>query len=101
MGIQYVCAKHVNRSDVITTIITVTVSNLVSCIVSHSQSTSTDTKAIESLNFTERFRHKRWWRQSETSLFLMITQVGYFIGAASSDAALLFYIVMLLQYHLH
>ena len=28
------------------------------------------------------------WRSTETTLFLMITWIGYFIGAASSGAAL-------------
>ena len=41
MGIQFVCAKHVNRGGVVTTIVTATVTNLVSRFVSQSQPTST------------------------------------------------------------
>ena len=41
MGIQFACAKHVNKTGVVTTIITATVLNLVSRLVSQSQPTST------------------------------------------------------------
>jgi uncharacterized membrane protein YoaK (UPF0700 family) len=91
MGIQFVCAKHVNRSGVVTTIITATVSNLVSRFVSQSQPTSTGTNNTgESVNAVGEVRHKRWWRwrPTETTLFLMITWIGYFTGAALSGAAL-------------
>jgi uncharacterized membrane protein YoaK (UPF0700 family) len=104
MGIQFVCAKHVNRSGVATTIITATVSNLVSRVVSQSQPPSAGMNNTGgSVNVAERVGHKwLWrWRPTETTLFLMITWIGYFIGAASSGAALFFYHVLLqLQYHL-
>jgi uncharacterized membrane protein YoaK (UPF0700 family) len=104
MGIQFVCAKHVNRSGVVTTIITATVSNLVSRVVSQSQPTSAGMNNTGgSVNVAERVGHKwLWkWHSTETTLFLMITWIGYFIGAASSGAALFFYRVLLqLQYHL-
>jgi uncharacterized membrane protein YoaK (UPF0700 family) len=92
MGIQFVCAKHVNRSGVVITIITATVSNLVSRFVSQSQPTSTGMNNTgESVNAAGGVRHKWWrWRPSETTLFLMITWIGYFTGAALSGAALFF-----------
>lgn len=97
-------AKHVNRSGVVTTIITATVSNLVSRVVSQSQPTSAGMNNTgRSVNVAERVGHKwLWkWHSTETTLFLMITWIGYFIGAASSGAALFFYRVLLqLQYHL-
>lgn len=59
MGIQFVCAKHVNRSDVATTIITATVSNLVSKVVSQSQPTSAGMNNTGgSVNVAERVGHK-------------------------------------------
>jgi uncharacterized membrane protein YoaK (UPF0700 family) len=90
MGIQFVCAKHVNRSGVVTTIITATVSNLVSRVVSQSQPTSAGMNNTgRSVNVAERVGHKWLWKwRTETTLFLMITWIGYFIGAASSGAAL-------------
>ncbi len=90
MGIQFVCAKHVNRSGVATTIITATVSNLVSRVVSQSQPTSAGMNNTGgSVNVAERVGHKWLWKwRTETTLFLMITWIGYFIGAASSGAAL-------------
>jgi uncharacterized membrane protein YoaK (UPF0700 family) len=105
MGIQFVCAKHVNRFGVVTTVITATVSNLVSRLVSQTQPTSTGMNNVstgmnnvstgmnnvESVNAAEGVKHTRWWgRPSETTLFLMITWAGYFTGAASSGAALFF-----------
>jgi uncharacterized membrane protein YoaK (UPF0700 family) len=90
MGIQFVCAKHVNRGGVVTTIVTATVTNLVSRFVSQSQPTSTGMNNTGE-SVAAGVRHK-WcrWRPSETTLFLMITLIGYFTGAALSGAALFF-----------
>jgi uncharacterized membrane protein YoaK (UPF0700 family) len=90
MGIQFVCAKHVNRSGVVTTIITATVSNLASRLVSQSKPTSTSINTIDSVNVIGGIKHKWLGRPSETTLFLMIAWVGYFTGAISSGAALFF-----------
>lgn len=84
MGIQFACAKHVNRSGVVTTIITATVLNLVSRLVSQSQPTSTGMNNTGwSVNVAERVGHKwrRWnWRPIETTLFLMIAWIDTLPG---------------------
>jgi len=84
MGIQVACAKHVNRSGVVTTIITATVLNLVSRLVSQSQPTSTGMNNTSwSVNVAERVGHKwrRWnWRPTETTLFLMIAWIDTLPG---------------------
>ena len=90
MGIQFVCAKHVNGSGVVTTIITATVSNLASRLVTQSKPTSASINTVDSVNVAGGVKHKWLGCPSETTLFLMITWVGYFTGAASSGAALFF-----------
>src|SRR5689334_10456049 len=59
MGVQFVCAKCVNKSGEVTTIITGTVSNLVSRLVSQIQSTSIGTNAVEPGNAAG-VENKRW-----------------------------------------
>jgi uncharacterized membrane protein YoaK (UPF0700 family) len=89
MGIQFICAKHVNRTGVVTTIVTGTLSNLISRLINRDESTtSTEPISIESLTVTEQTKHKSR-HPIKTTLFLTFVWVGYLTGAASSAAALL------------
>jgi uncharacterized membrane protein YoaK (UPF0700 family) len=88
MGIQFICAKHVNRSGVVTTIITGTLSNLISRLINRGELTSDDLTSVEPSTVTQQSKHK-FKHPTNTTLFLIFVWVGYFTGAASSAAALL------------
>lgn len=81
MGIQYTCAKQVNRIGVITTMVTGTLSSLVSCLVDRSKDTGLRTAAAH-----EKREHLY---PNETTVFLASVWGGYFAGAASSVALLI------------
>jgi uncharacterized membrane protein YoaK (UPF0700 family) len=91
MGIQFICAKHVNRSGVVTTMITGTLSSLISRLVDRRKSISAaaDQDNSESLTLADGNKH-RLKSSTETTLFLVVVWGGYFAGAISSAAALFF-----------
>ncbi len=81
MGIQYTCAKQVNRIGVITTMVTGTLSSLVSRLVDRSKDTGLRTAAAHV--------KREHLYPNETTVFLASVWGGYFAGAASSVALLI------------
>jgi uncharacterized membrane protein YoaK (UPF0700 family) len=80
MGIQYTCAKQVNRMGVITTMVTGTLSSLVSRLVDRSKNTGLTTGAAH--------EKREYLYPTETTVFLASVWGGYFVGGASSVALL-------------
>jgi len=80
MGIQYTCAKQVNRLGVITTMVTGTLSSLVSRLVNRSKDTDQTTGAAH--------EKREYLYPTETTVFLASVWGGYFVGGASSVALL-------------
>lgn len=83
MGIQFICARHVNRIGVITTMITGTLSNAIYRLINkeeHSQSIpskdANKSSSSKESNKSQTDGHKR------TTFYLFIVWIGYFIGAA-------------------
>jgi uncharacterized membrane protein YoaK (UPF0700 family) len=93
MGIQFICAKHINRIGVVTTMITGTLSSFISHLVNHRDeqeiSFANQDKDDPSITNKEQFKYK-FHSPSETTLFLVTVWIGYFSGAILSASVLLY-----------
>lgn len=76
MGIQYICAKHVNRADIVTTMITGTLSMAFSRLINRNEKSNTDSLVKDDVCPTR------------TTEILFIVWGGYFTGAAISSGLL-------------
>ncbi|WP_172602266.1 YoaK family protein [Candidatus Nitrosocosmicus franklandus] len=83
MGIQFICARHVNRIGVITTMITGTLSNAIYRIINREERYPSiirkdmdNSSSLKGSNKSKTDAHKR------TTIYLLTVWVGYFIGAA-------------------
>jgi len=90
-GIQYACAKQVNRIGVVTTMITGTLASLVSRIVHRRELPMSYDQKNSGLNTAAAAtgqNKNQLWHPTETTIFLVSVWGGYFAGAIMSVAAL-------------
>lgn len=92
MGIQFICAKHINRIGVVTTMITGTLSGFISRLVNReepSTASANQNKDDASSITKDDFKYK-FHSPSEATLFLVTIWISYFGGAILSTTVLLY-----------
>lgn len=83
MGIQFICARHVNRIGVITTMITGTLSNAIYRLINREgHFLSIAGKDIENSSEPKKIAISKMDSQRRTTIYLLTVWMGYFIGAA-------------------